>query len=405
MKPSKHKEHDFSAKLRQASVIERLKSYIQWRRNCDKTGETHPIPEFGPLSINLDLTTACNFACPHCVDSGIINTGEYLDVDTVKSSLDALQSQGLLSVILLGGGEPTLHRDFEEIVRYIKSKKLQLGIVTNGTRLKRVEKVADVLEEKDWLRISIDAARQETFSKSHRPKSGVTLADILHKAQQVKRKNPIISMGYSFVIVWEGIQVGGQQLFANINEIPQAVQLAGDFAFDYISFKPCLLKLGVSQKESLFDPPDIEREKKVIEDIRLNLAKARNMAAGKVKILESLNLKALIDRKVHGLKRQPHMCHVQSFRAVLSPAGIFHCPAFRGNPKAKLSDHSGYLEGKPLQETFRNLTRSIEHFDAEKECAVIACFYHHVNWWLEDFIHSEKDVEELEEIVDNDFFL
>ncbi len=223
-------------------------------------------------------------------------------MDTVKSSLDALQSQGLLSVILLGGGEPTLHRDFEEIVRYIKSKKLQLGIVTNGTRLKRVENVADVLEERDWLRVSIDAARQETFSKSHRPKSGVTLDDILHKAQQVKRKNPIISLGYSFVIVWEGIQVGGQQLFANINEIPQAVQLAGDFAFDYISFKPCLLKLGVSQKESLFDPPDIEREKKVIEDIKLNLAKARDMAAGKVKILESLNLKALIDRKVHELK-------------------------------------------------------------------------------------------------------
>jgi hypothetical protein len=90
---------------------------------------------------------------------------------------------------------------------------------------------------------------------------------------------------------------------------------------------------------------------------------------------------------------------------VLSPAGIFHCPAFRGNETAKIAAQRGYLEGEPLQDTFQNLTRSIEHFDAEKECAVIACFYHHVNWWLEDFINSEKGVEELEEIADNDFFL
>jgi hypothetical protein len=96
---------------------------------------------------------------------------------------------------------------------------------------------------------------------------------------------------------------------------------------------------------------------------------------------------------------------MQCFRTVLSPAGIYHCPAFRGNPKAQIADHRGYLEGQPLQKTFGNLTRSIEEFDAEKECAVIACFYHHVNWWLEDFINSDKSVEELEEIVDNDFFL
>ena len=405
MDRSKHKEHDFSAKLRQASVIDRLKAYIEWRRNRGKTDEANPMPEFGPLSINLDLTTACNFACPHCVDSGIINTGEYLDIDTVKSSLDTLQPQGLLSVILLGGGEPMLHKDFEEIVRYIKNKNLQLGIVTNGTMLKRVEKVADLLEEKDWLRISIDAARQDTFYKSHKPKNGVTLLDILHKARKIKSINSKLSLGYSFVIVWEGIAVGGHQLFPNINEIPQAVQLARRYAFDYISFKPCLLRLYVNQKESLFDPPDIELERKVINDIQLNLAKAKEVADGKIKILESINLKALIERKVHELKKQPEICHMQCFRTVLSPAGIFHCPAFRGNETAKIADQRGYLEGEPLQDTFRNLTRSIEHFDAEKECAVIACFYHHVNWWLEDFINSEKGVEELEEIADNDFFL
>ena len=170
MKKLKHKEHDFSSKLRQSSVIESLKKYITWQRNAGTTGAEHALPSLAPISINLDLTSACNFACPHCVDSKIINTGEYLSIEDVKHSLDTLKSRGLLSVILLGGGEPTLHKDFGKIVNYIKSIGLQLGIVTNGSRLGRVAKVAALLEKHDWVRVSLDAASQETFVKLHRPK-------------------------------------------------------------------------------------------------------------------------------------------------------------------------------------------------------------------------------------------
>ncbi len=116
----KHKEYDFSTKLTQRSVIERLKPYIRWQRGSAKRLPGH-LPPYGPVSVNLDLTSACNFACPHCVDSGIINTGQQLDLKTVCDTVDTLRSQGLLSVILIGGGEPTLHRDFEAVVGHIKS--------------------------------------------------------------------------------------------------------------------------------------------------------------------------------------------------------------------------------------------------------------------------------------------
>ncbi|MCK7510018.1 MAG: hypothetical protein MZV70_42270 [Desulfobacterales bacterium] len=33
------------------------------------------------------------------------------------------------------------------------------------------------------------------------------------------------------------------------------------------------------------------------------------------------------------------------------------------------------------------------------------CFYHHVNWWIENFIASGKDVSEIPEVEDNNFFL
>ncbi len=401
----KHKEHDFSSKLRQSSVIECLKKYINWQRNAGTTDAGHVLPNMGPISINLDLTSACNFACPHCVDSKIINTGEYLNIEDVKRSLDILKSHGLLSVILLGGGEPTLHRNFGEIVSYIKSMGLQLGIVTNGSRLSRITESVALLEKHDWVRLSLDAATQETFVKLHRPKTDVTLHDILHSAREMKMSSPNISLGYSFVIMWEGLYLNGHALCSNIHEMPKAVRLARRHRFDYISFKPCLIRLQESQKETLLDSLDREKEQRIIEDIKNNFHNAKRVAENKIKVLESVNLRAMMDNRVHELKRQPKICHMQFFNTVVTPSGIFHCPAFRGVEKAKIAESNGYVEKERFDETLQNLTHSITAFNAEKECNVVGCFYHHVNWWVEKFIHSDKRVDEIEEIEDNNFFL
>ena len=121
MKKLKNSAFDFSSKLRQSSVVERFKDYLAWQRSIRLTDNPNKSPDFAPVSINLDLTSACNFACPHCVDSEIINLGKSLDLDDVKKTLNVLQARGLLSVILIGGGEPTLYRNFEEIALFIKN--------------------------------------------------------------------------------------------------------------------------------------------------------------------------------------------------------------------------------------------------------------------------------------------
>lgn len=405
MQKLKHKEHDFSAKLRQSSVIERLKKYIAWQRNVGSAPSAQILSAFSPLSINLDLTSACNFACPHCVDSTIINKGKHLKIEDIKHSINVLSSRGLLSVILLGGGEPTLHKNFEEIVSHIKKKRLQLGIVTNGSRLDRVAKVAGLLKQGDWVRISIDAAREETFAESHQTKNGLSLDEILRKARSVKVQNPLISLGYSFVIVWDGIYLDGYQLCRNIAEMSEAVSLARENSFDYVSFKPCLVRQEDSQRESLFEKLKTERQRRIIADINHNLEKAKQVAQGQIKILESVNLRAMLKSEVHKLKKQPKVCHMQFFRTVVTPTGIFHCPAFRGIEKAKIAASNGYAGESIFDATAEKLASSLLTFDAARECNVVACFYNHANWWLEEFICSGKNVDEIEEIEDDNFFL
>jgi len=399
------REHDFTSKLRQNATLQRLKDYIQWQRKRDTGVPDRGLPVFSPISINLDLTSACNFSCPFCVDSKLINAGKSLPLEEVKKTINTLHSHGLLSVILIGGGEPTLYKDFEEIVRHIKSKKLQMGIVTNGSRLEKIEAVVEELKEKDWIRISIDAASEGVFKDLHSPKTQITLNRILENAKKMKRKNSIVSLGYSFVIVWEGVEINGKRLSPNIHEIARSVELAREFSFDYVSFKPCLVRFNESQRETLLKNVEKMKEAEIIDQIKVHLQEAKRFAGDQVKILESSNLKAMLNQETDRIKKQPKKCHMQFFRTVVTPFGIFHCPAFRGVEEAKIGEPDGYLSGKKFEGSLNRTAESIMTFDAEEECKDVGCFYNHTNWWLEEFIHSKENVHQIEKVENDNFFL
>ena len=109
--------HKFSKKLLQKSVFPQLEEYLYWRTGKKDLEST----KFAPISINLDLTTACNFQCDHCIDGEIINTGKMLDFQYIKTLLKDWSKKGLKSVILIGGGEPVLYPYFEEVIKFLKS--------------------------------------------------------------------------------------------------------------------------------------------------------------------------------------------------------------------------------------------------------------------------------------------
>ncbi len=402
MRTLEEKEHDFSSKLKQHATLPRLKQYVQWQRMNSINEE---LPIFSPISINLDLTSSCNFACRFCVDSKLINSGESFKLEEVKDTIDTLHSHGLLSVILIGGGEPTLHKDFEEIVRYIKGKRLQIGIVSNGSKLEKVADAVESLEEKDWIRISIDAAGERVFKELHHPRTGITLSRILRKAKELKKKNPRVSLGYSFVVVWEDVEVNGRKLRSNIDEMVGSVERAGEFCFDYVSFKPCLVRWDESQRETLLKNVEKTKEEKIIEQINHRLQEARRVAGQRVKILESSNLKSMLNRETAQLKKQPKRCHMQFFRTVVTPFGIFHCPAFRGVEAARIAEQNGYQRERAFKESLKRTAESIMSFDAAGECKDVGCFYNHTNWWLDELVRSPESLEKLEEVEDDNFFL
>ena len=116
--------HDFTSKLLQSEVLENLKDYVRWQQDLRKSSEPstlfEKIPDHAPISINLDLTTACNYACDHCVDIDILNTGIRFEYEKLEKSIDQMAKKGLKSVIIIGGGEPTVDPKFTTIVPFLK---------------------------------------------------------------------------------------------------------------------------------------------------------------------------------------------------------------------------------------------------------------------------------------------
>ncbi len=383
-------KHDFTAKLRQPSLLQYVKKYIAWQR-----GDGPKTPSWlMPISINLDLTTACNFHCAHCIDLDTLNTKERYDHETLLASLKNMAERGLRSVIIIGGGEPTLYQKFEEVVIFLKKNGVKVAIVSNGTNNKHIYEVADCLDEKDWVRFSIDAGTNETFSRIHNPRINISLEEICSWVPAIRERNPKVPVGFSFLITWEGAQNSkGTRIISNIDEIVMATRLARKYEFSYISFKPFLTRQNEAE---VMDPAAMADFKSTVAQIQRMIEEAEIYKTENFKIVRSTNLTVLEEGTWRDFTNQPVVCHMQALRQVLSPLGLFSCPGYRGVEKTRISNSDAYSNDEKIRTTQSATANILDKFDASHECANITCLFNQANWWLEKAIKGKLNPEDLE---------
>jgi len=401
------KIHQFGDKLRHPRAIHAFRAFVDGMRHYRATGSSEKLVSIPLLSINLDLTTACDHACGHCVDDEVINTGPKYSGDNVLATIDTLADRGLCSVILIGGGEPTLHPKFGEIVRHIKARGLELGLVTHGGHAHKIVEVADQFHATDWVRFSIDAATNETYQDIHFGQAGKkprnTLAEILANGRAIREANPAIQLGYSYVLVPPGQEYHGRRLRDNIDEIPGAAANAREHGFTYLSLKPCLIKREVEGETLMYGvrPEEIEA---VNARIRAKIAEAQAVA-GEVKIVQSQNLIAMLSGQLDVLREQPQICYAGFLRQVVSPFSIVHCPAWRGDIRAQVGTKLGYADPQVAVATAEATAKNLLSFNATRTCADIACFYNSMNRYIDHVIASDVPVAEIEPSAARDTFL
>lgn len=136
----------------------RTRSYLYYQFGKGKASQ--------PEAITLFLTHRCNLRCTMCGQWGESGVTKKKSPQDIKEELSFGELSKLVDGvyrfkpnITLFGGEPLLHPDCIEIIRYIKKKGMHCLMITNGSLLSDLAK--DVVESGlDELNVSLDGGRE-----------------------------------------------------------------------------------------------------------------------------------------------------------------------------------------------------------------------------------------------------
>jgi len=113
------------------------------------------------LSMRTETSLICNLSCRYCNGtSGTPPPGE-ISFETIKDVISQVKELGGESVVVIGGGEPTIYPYFKELIQYINSKEMVPVLITNTTTMNK--NLAKFLyEENASVLTKLDSLKEET---------------------------------------------------------------------------------------------------------------------------------------------------------------------------------------------------------------------------------------------------
>ncbi len=118
-------------------------------------------PLKAPYNVCMWITDSCNLSCKYCYASPF--SGGVMDTGRLYKLLDELITLEIFGVVF-AGGEPFLHPDIFDIIKYCVDKNIHVGVLTNGSLLnkKAVKRLETIVENKKFiLQVSIDSPAPE----------------------------------------------------------------------------------------------------------------------------------------------------------------------------------------------------------------------------------------------------
>ncbi len=117
-----------------------------------------------PVTIDMALTRACNFACKYCYAMMQENERAVITRDVIRSFLEDCAEVGVKAISLVSDGESTLSPVFIETIQYGASLGLDMAVGTNAFVLNE-RKLLDILPHLTYLRVNITAGEAERYSE------------------------------------------------------------------------------------------------------------------------------------------------------------------------------------------------------------------------------------------------
>jgi len=267
-----------------------------------------------PKVVELDLISACNYNCSFCLDKNIINDGCFFTLERMHSLIVEMKELGVQAVVLIGGGEPLMHPNFDEILKLFYLNDISIGLTTNGSL---INKYIDSIEKYvSWIRVSVDAASAETHNYLKNPTFKDDFNNVIYNMKQLS-KNYKGKLGFSFIVN-----------DCNYNEIEKATILAKEINCSYIQFKAILC----------YDTKRIDFYNSNCKTEIINqLNTIKKYKSDDFNILISENLETILcNNDLYSTKYKD--CFIQELRTLITPNGVYLCPYHRGNDLKKFGD-------------------------------------------------------------------
>jgi MoaA/NifB/PqqE/SkfB family radical SAM enzyme len=267
-----------------------------------------------PLHLQLIPTNACNLNCNFCSCSDS-DRKKFLTLEQMMDVIDVTSERGTKAITITGGGEPLMHPQLNEMIRYSKIQGMEVGLTTNGILLDTLKKHSNIT----WCRVSSADDRKPAYKT-------------IEKAVKL---NPEVDWAFAHVVTTE----------PNYDIIKGLVKFANKHKLSHIKLHPDLFNVGkVPMKRVKESLKKMDTSRVVYQD-RENVTK--------------------------GTKN----CYISLLKPMVSPEGVFPCCGVQYAIKGSKRDMIDEMKFGEVKDLGKILDKQAP-FDGKK-CDV--CYYSQYN--------------------------
>jgi len=192
-----------------------------------------------PHTLEVHTSYPCNYNCQWCIDKTLIELGVNKDrhsmmtKENVEEIIRFCIEKGVKGIIISGGGEPTLNKNTELLVKLAKENGIVIGLFTNGSML-NLENIKTYVDCCSFIRFSFDDFSPEHYAET----KGVP-----ERYYDIVIKNIKDCVSYKMLYGNEDCRIGIDFILTpnNIERMVWIYEEALRLGVDYLQFCDCVI--------------------------------------------------------------------------------------------------------------------------------------------------------------------
>lgn len=158
--------------------------------------------EVFPKMVVVNVSYVCNAKCLHCVHTIDPSSREvagkdiFVSDEVFKKLADECGRYNSL-IRVTGTGEPLLHPNILNLIKYAKGKGCRISMITNGSLLTPEKSDFLLSVGIDGVEFSVDAASQETYEKI---RQGLKFPQLLENISYLKSRRDQLNIGTKIIV-------------------------------------------------------------------------------------------------------------------------------------------------------------------------------------------------------------